>query len=765
MDNIIQIPTLPFIDYINEDKSIYPLANTVFNENIHKNYIDIDNDFLIGQSGGFLMNINFKFIDTHLFNEVAREHEKNIKDPDIVKWVESLNVSPVTSNKGQFYYCPYLVGTPNYIKFWDREKFRRRAGVIAKCKKLDTGEIVDLRITGDLYNYLNYGRIMRTPTEEEFEELHLKGDYKTELVEGFPRFWDGDYWNFKIDEFIARNKFHEAKGKARGKGFSFKRGSQAANTINLIPKVTVVLAAYLLDYLTDPGATTSMAKTCLDWYENHTAWKRGYITESVDAIQVGFKTKRGGNKPQGYLGRLISVSTRGNSSAAIGKRALEIDFEESGKLPNLLEALDVTLSSTEVGSGNVGTIRVYGTAGVEDADWEPFAHCFYVPTAYDMFPMENVWDDNARHNTCGFFFPQVWDYEPYIDKDGNSLLMEGYIADYKDKLRKKSEVSSAKYEIYVGQRANKPEEAFRRGRENLFSSPELTLHIQDIKYNKEHRYYRDGQLVETKEGLDFKSNIELSDGGATIHPYVYEYPFKQGSDVYGCIREYHSPFKINGTVPDNLYVVLYDTVAKDKKSDLIINKNSLNCIQVWMLPNSIANARGDILIASYVGRPELMKTADRIAYNLCRRYNAKLLPEVNVGNTINNFKEWKALNMILKDPSYVLSGKPETVNTPYGTIIGDDTKADNHLSDAKELLYSEVSANENGQKLLFLHYIKDIGLLTEFDKFNRIGNFDRISTFRLYPTVRSYYSLKRTRASETTTRNVLQAINLYGYNN
>jgi len=158
------LDTLPFIDYIKEDKSKYPFAGTIINPDTNQFYIDPDNDFLVGESGGFLMNISFKFINTNIFTEVAREFEKNYRDHDIRKWVESLDV-PVTSNRGKFYYCPFPENSPQYNKFWERETYRRRAGMTAKCKLLNTGEVVDIRITGDHYNYLNYGRILRTPNE------------------------------------------------------------------------------------------------------------------------------------------------------------------------------------------------------------------------------------------------------------------------------------------------------------------------------------------------------------------------------------------------------------------------------------------------------------------------------------------------------------------------------------------------------------------------------------------------------------------------
>lgn len=62
------------------------------------------------------------------------------------------------------------------------------------------------------YTYLNYGRIERTPNDKERARLKREGAEHVETVMGFPRYWDGDYWNFKIDEFIANNKFHLTTG-------------------------------------------------------------------------------------------------------------------------------------------------------------------------------------------------------------------------------------------------------------------------------------------------------------------------------------------------------------------------------------------------------------------------------------------------------------------------------------------------------------------------------------------------------------------------
>ena len=66
------IEEYPFLNYIKEDKTRYVHAKDA-------GYDDPDDLFLIGDSGGFLLNIQpgDKFVNTHLFTEVADFYRKN----------------------------------------------------------------------------------------------------------------------------------------------------------------------------------------------------------------------------------------------------------------------------------------------------------------------------------------------------------------------------------------------------------------------------------------------------------------------------------------------------------------------------------------------------------------------------------------------------------------------------------------------------------------------------------------------------------------
>lgn len=719
---------IPFIDYLCEDKSKYPKASEGISYITNKPLYDPDDDFLLGNSGGILMNINFIVIN-----------------------IERLSRSADTFDEYGTY-CDYDPSTPAYESFWQRETSRRKKGVIIKAKlyykdipkffdKDTTDEERDLllklmRITGAHYTYLNYGRIERTPNAREREKLKREGAEHVETVMGFPRYWDGDYWNFKIDEFIANNKFHLTKAKARRKGFSYKRGSQAANTINLFPNVTVTLAADQLAYLTDKGATTFMAKKCLDHFEEHTFWRRGYISEAIDDILLGYRVSTKGLKNFGWMSNLYSVACGKNESAAVGKKAIEIDFEEAGKFPNLQKALDVTLSNTESGAISVGTIRVYGTGGTKGANWAAFSKAFYNPKMNKMLCMENVWDINKRHEVCGFFFPQVWDCEPYVER-GNSIIFTAYAWDKQDKENHFHNNDSETHIIYKAQRANTPAEAFINTTENMFASPELNLHVSDLINDNATRFFQDGWIVVNDLGganrAEFIPRAECIKrdifGKGKFHEFVNQVPHGSRDDTHGCVRMYYRPFLVNGEVPKDLYFTVVDAYKVDKAQKDVTDKHSLYSAQVWMRSNTITPYPNQkLLVCEYIGRMDTMEQNDILTMGMCLLYNAECCPEAGTGETVSNFIKYKLRRYLMLDPTNMNSRKlVNPNNNDYGIVIGDGDKKYNGLRMLKEFIYEPLSYTDEGNPIRRLKFIGSVRLLLECQRFTAEGNYDHIS--------------------------------------
>lgn len=745
----------PFIDYILEDKESYkPLSSSICRFT-GKPWIDRDNDFLIGESGGVLMKIDFVFVGTEIFSRVADFYEKH------------------------GCYCLEPDDSPNAIKFWQREMDRRVKGVQAYCKlyikdipaylaaKSDAERkalLHKVRITGDHYNYLNYGRIERAPNEKERKQLDKEGKFKVNTVEGFPRFWDGDYWNFKIDEMIANNSCNLCKAKARRKGFSYKRGSQAANTINANKNVTVTLAADQMDYLTEKGATSYMVKVNLDWYEDKTYWRRGYLSENFDkGIELGYKKSKEGQKAFGFRSKLLSVAIGKNESAAVGKKAIETDFEEAGKCPNLQKALDVMMSNSESGAMRIGTIRVYGTGGTKGANWEAFSNCFYNPGKNDMLPMENIWDANSRHAVCGFFFPQIWDYEPFIE-DGNSLLFASWKDDYDKKRGAEKEKDASEYNIYVGQRANSPNEAFTNTQENIFHSPELTNHINAIKYDKSNHFYEDGWYILDDGRVRFVTKQECIEraifGSDRFHEYITDVPHNSKTDVHGCIREFYSPIPNDGS----LYFISYDPYRVDKNKEEVSTKNSLASFQVWMRTNSKTPYMGKRLVASYCGRLDTMEAVDKLVLYACLRWNCKVLYEAGTGELVTNFKKWGYRDKLLKDPSSYINRSVDGPRiTGYGIVIGDGDIKLEGMRMVRDFLYEIVGKTSDDTPIYRFNQIYDISFLLELDRFIFGRNADRLSSaiVAMFEFRKDSLLLEREANSKSKTNNTDRKVNRF----
>ena len=745
---------IPFIDYLCEDKSKYPKASEGISYITNKPLYDPDNDFLIGNSGGILMNIDFIVINIERLSKAADTFDEYGT------------------------YCDYDPSTPAYESFWQRETSRRKKGVFIKAKlyykdipKFFDANTTDeeresllqpLRITGAHYTYLNYGRIERTPNDKERARLKREGAEHVETVMGFPRYWDGDYWNFKIDEFIANNKFHLTKAKARRKGFSYKRGSQAANTINLFPNVTVTLAADQLAYLTDKGATTFMAKKCLDHFEEHTFWKRGYISEVIDDILMGYRVSTKGLKNFGWLSNLYSVAIGKNESAAVGKKAIEIDFEEAGKCPNLQKALDVTLSNTESGAISVGTIRVYGTGGTKGANWAAFSKAFYNPKMNKMLCMENVWDINKRHEVCGFFFPQVWDCEPYVER-GNSIIFTAYAWDKQDKENHFHNNDSETHIIYKAQRANTPAEAFINTTENMFASPELNLHVSDLINDNATRFFQDGWIVVNDLGNSNKAEfIPKAEcikrdifGKGRFHEFVNQVPHGSRDDTHGCVRMYYRPFLVNGEVPKDLYFVSVDAYRVDKAQKDVTDKHSLYSAQVWMRSNTITPYPNQkLLVCEYIGRLDTMEQNDIVTMGMCLMYNAECCPEAGTGETVSNFIKYKLRRYLMLDPTNANTRKlTNPNNNDYGIVIGDGDKKYNGLRMLKEFIYEPLSYTADGKPIRRLKSISSVRLLLECQRFTAEGNFDHISAAIVAMYVFLADSLNTKRLVEGNTEN------------
>ncbi len=627
-----------------------------------------------------------------------------------------------------------------YKEFWDIEEERRTNGMSLPGKLIYEGNVPkmqEVKITGEHYGFLNYARIKRVKDEDlvalkQFvtRDSHLLKKATATKDYDFPAFIDGQYNWFKAKEFAKSVGLHLVMCKARRKGFSYMEGWDCADTINMIPYCTVLVGAYDYKYITLGNQIMGMAKKYLDFLEINTDFKRGFIKEGLDHIRMGYKKSDEGQMEFGYLSDLIALSFMNNADAAAGKDAIKIKFEECGKFPNLKEALDITMSTTEDGSINTGFITMFGTGGTKDANWADFEHIYYNPESHGCMMFDNVWDDGAKGTASGFFYPQEIGDPLYVDEHGNSNKEKTLEAFEKSKANQKKLKTNAEYLRWIGQRARNGKEAFANGSDNIFPAIEILDHLQTVEHNPDYKYLpRVGVLTQTEKVIKFKLNSDIQALGGRIHEPILNFPLKDKQDVDGCYVEWISPYRHpqTGQIPKGLYRVWHDPYAHDKdKKDLTI-RDSLGATYVYERLNNLTPGKGDYLVAAYIGRPPRMDDYNEMLMRIAEYWNAEIMFENDRGD-VKGFATRKRKAHLLADEPDLEWEKELKGKTNRGKGMNMTVKRkEKGAVYLRDWLLEPRSKDKDGNVKLNLHYIYDPALLRELLKWNLKGNFDRVS--------------------------------------
>lgn len=708
----------PFLEYIEE-----PDKEKKYKKASDCGWYDPHNNFLIGDSGGFLLNIRpGKFVNTELFNEAARTYQATGR------------------------YTQFKVDSIPHRQFRRRECDRRRNGFSAPCWQNPDGSIEDVWITGGHYNFLNYTRMERT---DESSVIVTEHGATAKKIYSFPSFIDAQFWTWQIIEFCRRNGLHLIIDKTRRGGFSYIMAADSSNEVNLSKHKVVIHVAADNKYLIKQGGLSDFAVNNLKFFEEKTPFKRGIFSPTTDSFKLGYRMKNGVEADDSWSSSLLSVSANNNPDCAIGKDAVTIKVEELSTMQNFDEFMNVTEPTMTVGTRTTGTLMAWGTATA--ANMQIFEQNFYNPRAFRFMAFENVFDNDARNEVCGFFKSYAWGLEGEIDgvkgfdENGNSDLRIGLQLAARERIEKKKTAKTfAEYLNYLGQRALFPAESFSSASENIFSSEALNKFEDKLRVDNSYKFYTDGELFEDgSKKIYFKSNarIRIENPDMKTYDYIQGVPRRGNEDPHGCIRVWFAPEYEEIYINDRLirsilpgtYIAVYDPVGIDKDKKEITDRHSHNSIFVVEMPRE-RNGFKPKLCAAYYGRTERLEEADEKFYRLCKWYNCigTGLVEINRGETVSNFRKWKATKYLGYEPLYVWdSAVKEKVSTSYGYNIGSGPKKLDGLRLLKEFLYEVIGKNEFGEDIYVFERFLDYQTILELKKFNAEGNFDRISSLIL----------------------------------
>ena len=599
------------------------------------------------------------------------------------------------------YFTNALPGTKEYYEFWDEEKTRCLYGYT----------IDELHITGFHYFYLNY-----CPIDRAVDEELPDGTIQAKRERTFPRFYDGDWEYFQeIDTARTENK-HMIVLKARRKGYSYKAGSMLARNYFFVKNSKNFVFAAQKEYLIGDGLL-SKAWEFLSFIDDHTAWAQPRLRDREMHKMSGYKKKVNGLEIEmGMKSQIMGVSLKDNPDKVRGKAGELVFFEEAGSFPGLLKAWEVTMPTMRQGSKTLGLMVAFGTGGTEGADFEAMEEIFYNPAAYDCMEYENIWDEGAMGTKSGYFIPIQKNLDGFIDEYGNSLEQKAIEYESGMREKKKGAADAKSLDQYIAEHPFSPQEATLQVTANLFDVASLQEQYNNIKARNLQAIGTVGNFHYSAEGtIKFTPNGDLKQ--------IIKYPHRKDDDITGGIIIYEAPYKNEKQqVPRNMYVICHDPYGQNQSAD----STSLGAAYVLKRPNNLSQP-DDIIVASYIGRPNTQDDYNRNLFMLADYYGCKIGFENDRGEVIAYAKRHRKLHK-LQEEFEMLDKKDlrsRTVKRQYGMHMTEARKRQGEIY-IRDWLNTVRSTNEEGNQTLNLHKIYDPALLLELIKFNHKGNFDRV---------------------------------------
>lgn len=652
----------------------------------------------------------FKFKDTWKFREAAIYFEKHGR-----------------YNDG---------GVPNthqWEQYWDMEADRCLNGYTANVGGHD------VRISGYHYFYLNFCPI------EQVIPVGKKGDVTkrtaAKRVTNFPKFWDLDWiyftcldiaeyglpgdtyeekiayyenlpleLNLVLDEDNITGGKHLLWLKFRGCGASWKGASMPARNFFFIRESKSYMYADNKEYLIVDGIYNKFEK-----YKNFININTPYTKytdskNSVDEMHIIASHKDLAGNTKGYLSEVIGVTINGKPDKVRGKRGKVILFEEFGTFNKGGDTYSTCKSSLEEANLVFGTAVLYGTAGLDGKAFETMEKMFYSPKAFGMLRFHNTLDDDLIGTECALFTPADYNVAN-VDDEGNSNreATRLFIEKERSIIAKSSDANdAAKAKM---EHPLKPSEALLRAESSVLPKAELLAWKTELVASHQSR---------TAVYGFFNGDVFTPDPSARP---VITFPHKKTDVITGCVTVWQSPYKKDGYVPDNLYIVVVDPYMHDSSQG-----DSLGAAYVIKNINNFSKP-DDQIVASFVGRPKTMDEFHRNVEKLAKWYNAKIGYENNAGQGLLSYFKSKNLTHLLAkefELGYNENIPKSTVRRGFGMHI-DGYRKKLGISYLADWLTKPWMTDENGITYYNYHKIYDLGLLEELIKFTEDRNVDRVS--------------------------------------
>jgi hypothetical protein len=682
------------------------------------------------------------FINTQAFREAATHFEKYGRYDD-----------------GEF-------GSREWEEYWDRENDRVENGYTTGGRS----------ITGRHYTYLNYGRIMLNKVKDD-DAGYIKKKRRADREEHFPDFWDEDYvlfWTWDIAEFgISMEKmmyvdahlnipiWKTEENLSGGKNHLWlkPRGTGASWKGSMIPiyrqffgrNNNTFLVAHEDKYLTDDGLFDKYKFQRNFLMQHATGFARSF--NKMDNKEMHYRAARtettvlGDKVEKGRRASVYGLSVNGDPSKVRGKRGTFV-YEEFGSFPAVHKTWEVAQSSVEQDGIVYGTQFGFGTGGDTGDGIESLDLMFRDTDTYNLLAFKDIWSDMYNGEKCAYFTPATKSLS-FKDSNGNTDEKAAYTYLLEQREIKRNAADSKALEAYCAEKPLNPEEALSSGGTNIFPTELLMKREVYLKNSKEHLHVVSyGDFENTPQGLKFKVDKE---GGRSYE----KYPVKPSDSAKSKIALLHTPYKIGGIVPDNLYRISVDAYRFDDTTG-----DSIGSIFVIENPNKYTPYKGDRIVAWYSGRPNVEDDFSKIVFQLAEYYNAKVAIENDEpGDIIGYAKRNKRVMKYLEEEFQLAFDDNVALKKggrrKFGIMMAsgkNDLRVAYGNGYINEWLLRERYINpETGEIKRNLDFIYSLGLISELIKYKKKGNFDRVASLRvnMYHERELEYNLRKPKDRST----------------
>jgi len=436
---------------------------------------------------------------------------------------------------------------------------------------------------------------------------------------------------------------------------------------------------------------------------------------SGKSIEAKYEIMRGRSRiPKGDGSIIKHVCFSNNHQAAGGTRANLIVLEEAGIFPNLAKSFGACRQGMKYDNRPFGTIVAMGTGGDMDSGTVDLSTMFYDTKSYNLVAIDDRWEHKG---SMGMFFPTSMGVNSYKDANGNTIYPEAkdYVMGRREQLLDDG-ADRVALELEIMFNPEKPSEAFLISSGNIFPKVKLQDHLSNIEVHDALR--KKGQIG----ALEFNENGTLRwEINNKLKP-VTAFPIKDHQDVTGAIVIYEHPYlSMEGSIPDNLYIGATDPLDHSKSEF----SSSLFSTYIYKRFNTFEDTY-DMIVAEYVGRPEMIEEAYEHNRKLLIYYNAMGMYENNLPGMFTYFKNKRSLHLLYDTPDIIRQILKETnVNRIKGVHMVEKLKTECE-NFANTWLRTEYAPGR-----LNLEKILSVGLLKELIQYNKKGNFDRVISFFL----------------------------------